>query len=130
MPGHGSHAWSLTVVLVAAALGACTSWHVETVPAAQVVARRPDALRVQYESGRREVLYRPEIRGDSLVGRRNATAKGPRVALGLADVKGVATNHLDAGRSVGLLLGIGGAAFIAAYAALSNMQGPPDNWGQ
>jgi len=119
----------VAVMLVSAQLSACSSWHVETVSPAEVVEdRQPAAIRVQHRDRRSEVLYLPEIRGDSLLGRREWNAKQSDRAVALADVSGVATRRLSAARTAGLVIGIG--AVVGVIVGLSAMQGGLEHWGQ
>lgn len=107
----------------------CTGWHVERLSPGEVVERQqPREIRVQDRDGQREVLYEPEVRGDSLVGYQDWSAKAEHRALALTNVKEVATRHVSPGRTAGLVLGIG--AVVGVIVGLSNMQGPFDNWGQ
>ena len=120
---------SVAVMLMTGQLSGCTGWHVERLSPAEVVERQqPSTIRVESGDGRREVLYEPEVRGDSLIGRRDWSDKQHNRALALTDVKQVATRRVSAGRTAGLVLGIG--AIVGVVVGLSSMQGPFDNWGQ
>jgi len=56
------------VILMAGQIGGCTAWPLETVSPAEVIAReKPRVVRVQYADEQHEVLYQPEVRGDSLL---------------------------------------------------------------
>ncbi len=78
--------------LMSGHLAGCTSWHLETLSSADVVAgKQPNAMRVEYGEGQHEVLYGPRVRGDSLVGRRDWSDKQSERAVALADVKPIAT---------------------------------------
>jgi len=56
------------VILMAGQIGGCTAWRLETVSPAEVIAReKPRVVRVQYADEQHEVLYQPEVRGDSLL---------------------------------------------------------------
>jgi len=53
---------------MAGQIGGCTAWPLETVSPAEVIAReKPRVVRVQYADEQHEVLYQPEVRGDSLL---------------------------------------------------------------
>ena len=120
---------SVALLLMAGHVSACTGWRVESLSPAEVVEQqRPSEMWVQDDDGRREVLYQPEVRGDSLVGRRDWSAEHPDRSLALTNVKVVATRHVSAGRTAALVLGIG--AIVAVMVGLSRVQGPFDNWGQ
>jgi hypothetical protein len=129
MPTHPLLQRSVAVLLITGQLIGCTGWHVESLSPAEVVERQqPNEIRVQHGDGRREVLYQPEVRGDSLLGRQDPSAAHHDRGLALTDVKVVATRHVSAGRTAGLLLGIG--VMVGVLVAVSTMQGPFDNWGQ
>jgi hypothetical protein len=120
---------SVAVVLLSWQLSACTGWRVASPSPADFVEREhPDEIRVQRRDGGSEVLYAPEVRRDSLVGRGTPDATQSDRALALSDVERVATRHVSGARTAGLLLGIG--AVVGVIVAASNFQGPLDNWGQ
>ena len=120
------------VILMAGQIGGCTAWRLETVSPAEVIARdKPSVVRVQYADEQHEVLYQPEVRGDSLLGRGEPDARAADRAVALADVTRIATRHVSGGRTTGLVLGIVGVgAVVGSLIAIGNMQGPFDNWGQ
>src|SRR5689334_12223563 len=119
----------LAIIMMSGQLSACTGWRVEDLSPADVIAERhPGELRVQRRDGRSEVLYSPAVNGDSLVGRRSWSSKQPDRALALADVTGVATHRISAGRTAALVVGVG--AVVGVVVALGSMQGTFDNWGQ
>ena len=108
----------LAVMLMSSYLSGCTGWRVESLSPAEVVERQqPRELRVQHGDGRREVLYEPEVRGDSLLGRRNLHAKQPDRMLILSDVKEVATPHFSGGRTAALVAVV---AIVGVIVALKN----------
>ncbi len=120
---------SVAVIVMSGQLSSCTGWRVESLSPVDVIEdQHPGEIRVQRGDGRSEVLYRPEVNGDSLVGRRDWSAKQPDRAVPLTDVKGVATRHVSVGRTAALVLGIG--ALVGVFIGLGSMQGPLDNWGQ
>ncbi len=120
---------SAAAVLMSGQLAGCTSWHLETLSAADVVAgKQPNAMRVEYGESQHEVLYGPRVRGDSLVGRHDWSDKQSERAVALADVKRIATRRFSAGRTTALLLVTGAA--VGVYVGLGSMQGVLDNWGQ
>ncbi len=119
------------VILMAGQIGGCTAWRLETVSPAEVIADKPSVVRVQYADEQQEVLYQPEVRGDSLLGRSEPDARQADRALALADVTSVATRHVSGGRTTGLVLGLVGiGAVVGSLIAIANMQLPFDNWGQ
>jgi len=106
---------SLATVLVSAQLSGCTRWRVEPLSPADVVARQqPSEVRVRLPDGSHERLYRPEIRGDTLLGRRNVNATQPDRALRLADVKEIATSRVDGAGTAVLVVGVAIVGLIAA----------------
>jgi hypothetical protein len=98
-------------------LAGCTTWHVETLPPAEVIAQRhPDQLRVEGMDGRRIMFFGPQVTGDSLLGRARADSTGSRAAA-LADVRSVSTSRFNAGRTVRLGLGVPAAAVLGLLIA-------------
>ena len=80
------------------------------------LAEHPIAdLRVTERSGRRYWVHAPEVRGDSLVGRRGYDVPARRVAVGLEDVAELHTGHFSAGRTAGA---VGGTLAVAGVALL------------
>lgn len=91
------------VILMAGQIGGCTAWRLETLSPAESIAReQPSVVRVEYADEQDEVLYQPEVRDDSLLGR----------------------SEPDARRADGV------GAIVGSLIAIGNMQGPFDNWGQ
>lgn len=117
-------------LLMIVQLSGCTVWQVEPVSPVAVVERQPEYIRVQFRAEQRQVLYEPEIRGDSLLGSRSSDSERHDRAFALTGVTQVETHHVSAGRTVALLMGIGAIGFAAFYIGMSRMQGPFDNWGQ
>ena len=106
---------SVAVILLSGQLSGCMGWRAEHLSPADVVERqRPGAVRVQYADGYREVLYDPEVRGDSLVGRGDWSAKQRDRARALTDVREVATRHISASRTAALLLVLGTIVVVIA----------------
>ncbi len=96
----------------------CTTWHVETIPPAEVIAHRhPDQLRVEGMDGKRMMFYGPQVEGDSLRGREWPASTGSR-AVPLDGVRSVSTSRFNAGRTIGLVLGIPAAAVLGLFIAL------------
>ena len=114
-------------MLMSGQLAGCTSWHLETLSPADVIAgTQPNAMRVEYGESYHEVLYHPRILGDSLVGWREWGDKPSERAVALADVKRIATQRFSAGRTTALLLVTG--AVVGVFVGLKNMD--LGNWGQ
>lgn len=104
----------VAALLLVLQLAGCTSWHVETLPPAELIARKhPSRLRVEESNGKRVTVYRPEVQGDSVVGRTSADSKRSR-AVSLDSVRSVSTGHLNAGRTILLVLGVPAVADLAA----------------
>jgi hypothetical protein len=118
----------IAIVLMAGQLSACTSWRPEGLSPAEVIrTERPTALRVERQDGHREVLYQPDVQGDSLLGRHAEGDKMSNRALALMDVKQVATRHVSASRTAALVLGMG--LLVAIVAAAATFDVPLDNLG-
>ena len=120
---------SVAVIVMSGQLSSCTGWRAESLSPVDVIEdQHPGEIRVQRGDGRSEVLYRPEVNGDSLLGRRNWDAKQSDRAMALSDVKGLATRHVSVGRTVAVVAGLG--AVVGVLIGVASMQGPLDNWGQ
>jgi hypothetical protein len=119
------------VAWIAAQLTGCTTWHPEAVAPEEVIERKhPAQIRIDRVDGQRMVLYRPEVRDDSLWGGTTATSRKPEKAVPLQQIRSVATAHLNAGKTAGLVLGLAAAVGAALLIALATMGGPLDNLGQ
>jgi hypothetical protein len=80
------------------------------------LAEHPAAdLRVTEHSGRRYWVHAPEVRGDSLVGRRGYDISGSRIALSLGQVVELRTGHFSPSRTGAAVFG----ALLAAGATLA-----------
>lgn len=94
--------------------GACTSWHVEPMPPAVLVAeRKPEQVRVRLVDRSRFVLHTPRVSGDSLVGTQDGGAR----SVALAEIDQVAVRRVDALKSTGLVVLVAGVAVVALIAA-------------
>lgn len=114
---------SVLAFYVAAQCAACTGWRLEALAPSEVIARdHPKQLRIQQISGRREVLYRPEVHGDTLWGTRHPDVRPRDRGIALADVTSVATLHVKTAETVALGLGFGAVA--AGIIALATWGGP------
>jgi len=106
------------ILLLSGQLSACTGWRLETMSPADVIsAQHPSLVRVERNDGRREVLYRPAVKGDSVVGLQAADNSRSNRAVSLTDIREVATLHVRPVRTTALVLGMGLIAAIAAFAA-------------
>ena len=113
----------VTALYLASQCAACTSWRLESVAPGDVIARdHPAELRVERVDGQREVLYKPEVDNDSLRGAGSPEARTLDRAVGLDDVRSVATLHLSPGKTIGLSVGVG--AVVGIIIALATWQGP------
>ena len=98
------HRWPL-VAWLTLHLGACTSWHVESAPLADVLAEEhPSRVRVTRTDSARVLVYAPQLVGDTLEG----LATEPRafqptpdsVRLRVPEIRQVATRQFSWWRSV------------------------------
>ncbi len=114
---------SVLAFYVAAQCAACTGWRVEALAPLEVIARdHPKQLRIRQINGRREVLYRPEVHGDTLWGTRDPVTRKLDRGIALAAVTSVATLHTKTAETVALGLGVGAVA--AVLIALATWDGP------
>jgi len=103
-----------SLLLVSLANTGCEVWHTERVaPESVLIRRKPHFLRVTRSDGSRSVFEAPVLRADSL----SALVADKPVAIPLNDIQRVETLHFSAGRSIGLVVGVG-AATVAAVIAI------------
>lgn len=120
---------AVAILLIVCQLSACTSWRLETLAPADVMQQQyPEVVRVERVDGHKEVWYRPQVTGDSLIGWWDTAKKQPDRRVPLSDIRQMSTSHVSAGKTAALGLGV--AALIGVFIGLSSMQGPFDNWGQ
>ena len=113
-------------VLLGLQVGACAGWRPETLSPADVIrTEHPAQVRLELSDGRHEVLYRPALQGDSLLGRRAEHDTMSTRALSLTEIREMATRHVSAGRTVALVVGIGAIVAVIRGAAY----GPSINLG-
>ena len=87
------------------------------------LAEHPAAnLRVTERSGRKYWVHAPEVRGDSLVGRRGYDVPVRPLSVGLADVVELRTGHLSAGRTAGAVGGVLAMAGVALLLVIDEAQ--------
>src|SRR5690349_13224915 len=109
---------AVAILLIACQLSACTSWRLETLSPADVMQQQyPEVVRVERADGHREVWYRPQMNGDSLVGWWDTTQKRPDRRVPLSDIRQVSTSHVSGGKTAALALGV--AAVIGVFMGLS-----------
>jgi hypothetical protein len=116
---------TVAVVFLVVALGfaqACTTWR--TMPLTPESFPHRDSLRVvrvTRADGTRLQLQYAQITPDSLRGV-EIRAEAPSI-VPLSDVKRVQTHHFDAGKTIGLLLGLGLAVSAAILIAVAHSFG-------
>jgi hypothetical protein len=79
-------------------------------------------LRVTERSGRKYWVHSPEVRGDSLVGRRGYDVPVRLLSVGLDDVVELHTSHFSAGRTAGVVGGVLAAAGVALALVIEEAQ--------
>lgn len=93
------------VLMLSLAAGACTSWHHQSSPAPEVVARQHGrgSVRVLRQDGSVMVLQTPSVVGDSIIG----VAGDPprRTGVALADVQRIDRRGFSPARTGGLVVG-------------------------
>lgn len=136
----------LAIAVLAALLSAllavnCTSWRREkTSPRDVLTAQKRDQVRVTLVGGARLELRDPWIEGDSLLGYQGTVPTGGErtrwphrrsdaVAIPLESVLHVELPHLDAGKSIGLVLGIGVTIAVVAILLDSGHESTPVTFG-
>jgi hypothetical protein len=99
-----------TTVILLGQLNACTSWRVQSVTPEQLFAREtPKEVRVQHLDEKQLVLKKPQLVGDSLVGKTDGTA----AAAYLQDISEIAVRRPNMLKTLGLIVGIIAAPFAA-----------------
>jgi hypothetical protein len=86
-------------------LAACTTWHVQQAgsPPQIISAQQPPAVRLTRTNGSHVVVEEPRVvGGDSLAG----LLHGTPFTVAVSDVTQVAIKEVDAGRTIGLALGL------------------------
>jgi hypothetical protein len=79
-------------------------------------------LRVTERSGRKYWVHAPEVRGDSLVGRRGYDVPVRPVSVGLDDVVELRTGHFSAGRTAGAIGGVLAVVGVALALVIEEAQ--------
>jgi hypothetical protein len=115
----------ILIFCIATQSAACMGWRVQELAPAEVIAREhPKQIRVERLNGHRDVLYRPEIQGDTLRGSRDPNVRQRDRVILLRDVRSVATLHVKTAETVavGLVLAGVAAAIIALAVTASRYQ--------
>jgi hypothetical protein len=100
--------------------GACMSWKAQPVSPDQVVAKKPDQVRLTLANSSRIVIARPAIIGDSLIGTPpGADTKriAQRLAVPLSDIRSVEVQRVNGAKTALLVAGLGVTALAVIAAA-------------
>jgi hypothetical protein len=98
----------------------CMSWKTQPVAPDQVVAQRPDQVRLTVAGGGTVVVVGPTIVGDSLIGApagANPKHIAQRLAIPLSDIQSVEVQRLNAGKTALAVAGVGITAAVVIAAA-------------
>jgi hypothetical protein len=99
-------------------LAACTTWHVEdgASPLLLIATEHPSRVRLTRSDSSLIVLENPRIAGsDTLVGQGHKES----TTVAVSDVRQIATQHVSAGKTIGLVFGLSVvAAFVIAVESL------------
>jgi hypothetical protein len=118
----------VSLLLLAAYLPACTSYHQTEQPLAQLtVAPKPvSRLCITKRNGVRVEVLEPRVISDSLVGLTTTPGQAAgRVAIPLAEIQSTEVRKFDAGKTVAVLVIIGGSVALMSAAASAMMD---DMW--
>lgn len=128
----GSRRRVVATLLLPAYLLACMKWQPTGVPVPQALAAQSNSIRIVDVRGRRIVIERPQIVGDSVIGTEslaNLKQRDPAViiknlpiAVALGDIVAVEERRFD---PTGTLLVVAGFAGMVALAAVGLASG---NW--
>lgn len=110
---------ALAVGWLALATTGCAAWRVESV-SPQELLKDPEvhAVRITRADKSKVELYYPSIKGDSILGHPTETAIA-RVVMPLSQVQTIATRHKSFGKTVLIVLAVGGG--VAAYGLLQSL---------
>jgi hypothetical protein len=117
--GRRSHRLLGAVTLTAFSLG-CTSWRSQQAAPEEVIARKPNHVRVLQSNGMQLELWHPRLSGDSLVGQLTSTDSTRFGGMPLADVRAMQVRAVSAGKTVLLAAGVGAAVLLIAAAATAD----------
>jgi hypothetical protein len=101
----------------------CTSWKTQSATPEQVVAKKPEQVRLKLGNGSTLLVAHPAISSDSLVGSvpgSDSKKIGPALGVPLADVKSIEVQQISAGKTGLLIAGLGITALAVAAAASSD----------
>ena len=107
-------------LLLAAYLPACTSYQATSQPLAKLTAAPQPAklLCITQRNGVRVEVRAPRVVGDSLFGTNAARGMADRpVAIAMADIQSTEAKKFDAGRSIALVVIVGGTSALMTAAA-------------
>ena len=93
----------------------CQAWHTEGVTPQLLATRAPATLRVTRVDGSQLVIGRPALRGDTLFG---VVDRRP-IHIQLTEVRETATRRFSAGRTAGLVAGVGAVVLTTYLVALA-----------
>jgi len=99
----------------------CTHWKTQSVfPADYVIARQPPVVRVSRTDGRRVVLHRPLVVGDTMYGlpRNRKADPSTRPAVPVSEIDAIAVRRIDPWATVGLTLGVAAVGAVAVVVAI------------
>ncbi len=110
------------LVVMSSMLTSCMGWKRHDLAVDRLLEQeQPELIQVRLASGIVTVLKDPILRGDSLIG----LASGRRVAVPVADVRAVSVQRLHAGKTLGLVAGIGLTAILVASLSQNDPPPPP-----
>jgi hypothetical protein len=104
-----------TPILLAAGLllSGCKTWQVQSgpTPAEFVETEHPERLQVRRTDNTTLELYNPTVAGDSIKGFPTELAIRP-VTVPLTEIRAVATRHFSLGRTLLMVVAVGGGLFV------------------
>lgn len=116
---HRSRGVAVSALVLAAAAAGCTHWKTQSVTPREVIAaRHPERVRVSGADGRRVVLERPEIVGDTLYGAMRGRGPSARPAVALPDIETLAIRRFDPLGTAALTLGTAAVGAVAVIGAM------------
>jgi hypothetical protein len=119
---------TISMLLLAAYLPACTAYHLTDMSVAQLTAppKPVERVRVTKEDGTRVQVWEPRVARDSVIGMKAAPGKDTaRVAVSLGDIREVEVQKVDALKTAGGVLVVG--TVLAGFFALVLFASCDDN---